>query len=79
MVSQDGIARDLTQGQDKPIWPLSSYGPAKGEPTILEGLDESAEEMRWKALQAVRSGNIAEYVCRISNSLLLKTSKLLHS
>lgn len=71
MVSQEGIARDLTQGQDKPIWPLSSYGPAKGEPTIIEGLDESAEEMRWKALQAVQSGNIAEYVSFISDRFAL--------
>lgn len=69
MVSQDGIARDLTQGQDKPLWPLSSYGPAKGEPTIIEGLDESAEEMRWKALQALQSGNVADYVRFLCGSL----------
>ena len=70
MVSQEGIARDFTSGQDKPLWPLSSYGPAKGEPSIIEKLDESAEELRWKFVSAMRAGNIAPYV-RIDSSTVL--------
>ena len=51
----------MTSGSEKPMWPLSSYGPAKYEPTIIASLDESPEELRWRAVQALKTGNIAEY------------------
>lgn len=59
--SQDGMAKDLTPNNEKPIWPMSSFGPAKYEPTIIAGLDISPEELRFKAIQALNSGNAAEY------------------
>ena len=58
----DSVTKDLTTGVDKPNWPLSSYGPAKGEPNLVRGLDESAEELRWRAVSALKAGNVAEYV-----------------
>jgi len=44
------------------MWPLSSYGPAKNEPTYIVGLDMSPEEMRLKAYDARKSGQIDQYV-----------------
>ena len=60
--SQEGIAKDLTAGVEKPIWPLSSYGTAKNEPTLIATLDESPEELRWKAVLALGANNGPEYV-----------------
>lgn len=59
-ISTDTIQRDLTL--EKPLWPLTSYGPAKHAPTIIQGLDESPEELRVKAVSALQSGSSAEYV-----------------
>ena len=61
--SQEGLAKDITPGFEKPLWPFSSFGPAKFESTIIAGLDISPEELRFKALEALRSGNPVEYVC----------------
>ena len=44
------------------MWPLSSYGAAKAEPTLIANLDESPEELRCKAVQALKSGNVQDYV-----------------
>lgn len=57
------MTSDLTAQKDKPIWPLSSYGPAKHEPNLVAGLDESPEELRWKAVSAQSTGTMHEYVC----------------
>ncbi|TDL30042.1 hypothetical protein BD410DRAFT_50624 [Rickenella mellea] len=57
----ESITRDLTPQQDKPLWPLSSYGAAKGESNVISGQDESFEELRVKAAAALRSGSTAEY------------------
>ena len=38
------------------------YTPAKHEPLLIPGLDESPEELRVKAAAAVSSGNINAYV-----------------
>ncbi|PAV21417.1 hypothetical protein PNOK_0404400 [Pyrrhoderma noxium] len=59
--SQEGLAKDITPGFEKPLWPFSSFGPAKFESTIIAGLDISPEELRFKALEALRSGNPVEY------------------
>ena len=56
------MTKDLTTQVDKPLWPLSSYGPAKCEPNLLSGLDESPEELRVRAVTALRAGNGNEYV-----------------
>jgi len=56
------MTHDLTPQVDKPIWPLSSYGAAKHEPTLISGLDESPEELRFRAVIALQAGNINEYV-----------------
>lgn len=56
----------MTYEEEKPIWPLSSYGPGRHEVTLIGGLDESPEELRLMAWQALRSGDGMEleaYVC----------------
>ncbi|KAF6764154.1 hypothetical protein DFP72DRAFT_870911 [Ephemerocybe angulata] len=61
----DGIKDDLSK--EKPSWPLSSYGPAKYEPTMVAGLDMSFEELRVKAVEAQKAGNVNEYVAYEAN------------
>jgi nucleoporin NUP42 len=56
------MTRDFDVRADKPSWSLSSYGPAKNEKNLLPPLDESPEELRLKAVTAMRGGNINEYV-----------------
>ena len=56
------MAADVTPDKDKPLWPLSSYGPAKYEPLVISGLDESPEELRLKAVLALKGGTTGEYV-----------------
>ncbi|KAI9513218.1 hypothetical protein F5148DRAFT_1278954 [Russula earlei] len=56
------MTKDFDFKADKPTWPLSSYGPAKHEKNLLPPLDESPEELRLKAVAAMRSGNINEYL-----------------
>lgn len=56
------MTKDFDLKADKPSWPLSSYGPAKLEKNLLPPLDESPEELRFKAVTAMRNGNISEYV-----------------
>jgi hypothetical protein len=56
------MTKDFDVKADKPSWPLSSYGPAKNEKNLLPPLDESPEELRFKAVTAIRNGNINEYV-----------------
>ncbi|KAF9528035.1 hypothetical protein CPB83DRAFT_836171 [Crepidotus variabilis] len=63
------IRNDLDPKTEKPIWPLSCYAPFKGETTLIEGLDISPEEMRVKAAEAVKRGNIAEYTQYESNQI----------
>lgn len=60
--SIESVTRDITPLQDKPLWPLSSYGAAKYEPVVISGLDESPEELRAKAVTALKAGTINEYV-----------------
>ncbi|TFK69409.1 hypothetical protein BDN72DRAFT_840374 [Pluteus cervinus] len=67
--TQETIASDLTQHKDKPLWPLSCYAPAKGEPNVLSGLDESPEELRVRAHTARQAGNLSEYVTYETNKL----------
>ncbi|KAJ8087231.1 hypothetical protein PM082_006061 [Marasmius tenuissimus] len=68
----DSMRSDLTPQQDKPLWPLSSYGAAKYETNLISGLDESYEEMRCKAASAIKAGNANQYMQyeseRISNA-----------
>lgn len=56
------MTRDFDVKADKPSWSLSSYGPAKNEKNLLPPLDESPEELHLKAVTAIRSGKINEYV-----------------
>lgn len=58
----DSIRKDLTQGIDRPLYPLSSYGPGKGVPCVIDGLDQSPEELRAAAWTATReAGGIEGY------------------
>ncbi|OJA18916.1 hypothetical protein AZE42_07864, partial [Rhizopogon vesiculosus] len=65
----ESILRDVTPLQDKPLWPLSSYGAAKYEPIVIGGLDESPEELRVKAVTALKAGIITEYMKYESDKL----------
>lgn len=50
--------------EDRPIWPLSSYGPGKNAPLqLMEGdIEQSPEEMRVRHYLAVAKGNPQESV-----------------
>ncbi|KAF8605851.1 hypothetical protein BDV93DRAFT_30550 [Ceratobasidium sp. AG-I] len=52
----ESIRKDLTQGIDRPLYPLSSYGPGKCVPCVIDGLDQSPEELRVAAWTAIRGG-----------------------
>lgn len=67
------MTKDFDFKADKPSWPLSSYGPAKHEKNLLPPLDESPEELRLKAVTAMRNGNTSEYV----RTLLRSTKRFL--
>ena len=67
LFSAESINRDLDT--EKPIWPLSSFGPAKMQPNLIAGLDESPEEMRVRAAQVARAGTMQEYVRPFPSSL----------
>ena len=56
------MGRDLRAGVEKPLWALSSYGPAKLEPNLVSGLDMSFEEIRLNAVIALQNNTVAEYV-----------------
>jgi hypothetical protein len=80
-ISSDSILKDLTADMDKPMWPLSSYGPARNEPVLIPNLDESPEELRVKAFTAIQSGTPDAYVRLIvlsmpSNFKLIMSSSL---
>ena len=58
------LGKDLavSPAGDKPLWPLTSFGPGKHEPNVTGALDESFEELRWKAVQAKLNNTINDYV-----------------
>jgi len=56
------MGKDLRPGVEKPLWGLSSYGPAKLEPNLISGLDMSFEELRVNAVMALQNNTVAEYV-----------------
>lgn len=60
-LSAANIGEDLGP-KNRPIWKLSSYGPAKYEPNLLTGSDVSQEEMRLRAYEALSLGKMDEYV-----------------
>ncbi|KAI9447861.1 hypothetical protein H4582DRAFT_1772106, partial [Lactarius indigo] len=69
ILSLETMTKDFDVRSDKPSWSLSSYGPAKNEKNILPPLDESPEELRFKAVAAMRNGNINEYLQYEQNAL----------
>jgi nucleoporin NUP42 len=66
-VTAELIKIDLTT--ERPIWPLSSYGPGKNAPLqLMEGeIEQSPEEMRVRHYLAVAQGNPQESVRLIQN------------
>lgn len=60
--SADSMTKDLSPQHEKPLWPLSSYAPAKYEPLLIAGLDESFEELRVRAVTALQKNAVDEYV-----------------
>jgi len=59
------MKRDMVD--ERPLWPLSSYGAAKNVPNLLADLDLSSEELRVRAYEAKKSGQMQQYV-RLPNS-----------
>jgi nucleoporin NUP42 len=56
----ENLRPDLTE---RPIWPLSSFGPGKNPPChLIEGKDVSSEEARVMAYLSQAEGNPAAYV-----------------
>ena len=64
------MGKDLRPGVEKPLWGLSSYGPAKFEPNLISGLDMSFEELRVNAALAFHSNTVAEYVRLCSSDII---------
>lgn len=60
--SVESIKKDLSPSIDRPAWVLSSYGPAKHQSTVIAGLDVSQEELRLRAVEAIKSGAVQDYV-----------------
>lgn len=61
-LTKDGIGQDFGP-HGRPIWRLTSYAPARGEPNLIQGIDVSPEEDRAMAYQARQTGQEAAYVC----------------
>ncbi len=61
-LSETSMSNDLTSMKDKPLLPLSSYGAAKYEPNLITSQEESPEELRVRAVMALKAGNSNEYV-----------------
>jgi len=70
------MGRDIRPGVEKPLWGLSSYGPAKLEPNLISGLDMSFEELRVNAVMALQNNTVAEYVRRHPFRILHSTGRL---
>ncbi|KAI6135233.1 hypothetical protein EDD17DRAFT_1546695 [Pisolithus thermaeus] len=62
LFTTETLTNDVTPLKEKPLWPLSSYGTAKHEKTLISGLDESPEELRVRAVAAVKAGTINDYM-----------------
>lgn len=77
--SAESIQRDLTTGQEKPLWPFSAYGPAKYEPNLITKHEESPEELRVKFWQAKTQNNPTIYVsvCSLIAVLVIINHQLL--
>jgi hypothetical protein len=54
------IVNDLSV--ERPVWPLSVYGPAKGEPNLIDNTDVSPEELRLKFWEAKQANDPSLYV-----------------
>ncbi|KAG6902201.1 hypothetical protein C0995_003033 [Termitomyces sp. Mi166 len=59
--TEEILANDLTPQRDKPLWPLSTYGPARHEPNLLANLDTSPEELRYQAFISKQEGKAELY------------------
>lgn len=59
----DSIRADLKDGEERPSWPLSAFGPGRDAPRqLLEGtLEQSPEELRVQYYLAKASGNTQQY------------------
>lgn len=70
--SMDSLKADFDPGPkgEKPLWPLSNYGPNKFEPNLFPPMDESTEEMRVKYLLAQRNNTLNEYVRGIISTIV---------
>ena len=53
---------ELELKKERPRWTISSFGAAKYEPCLFFGYETSPEELRWKSVQAIKSGNPQQYV-----------------
>lgn len=64
ILDKDAIRADLTQGEERPQWPLSAYGPGREAPLqLIEGpLEISPEEMRVQCYLAREEGKFDQYL-----------------
>lgn len=60
-LSAAAIGEDLG-ANGRPLWKLTAYGPARGEPNLVAGKDVSQDELRVLAYQARSSGQDQQYV-----------------
>ena len=69
MLTKEGISTDMG-AQGRPIWHLSCYAPARGEPNLIEGVEVSPDEDRVLAYQAKQSGQEAAYLQHVQTQTL---------
>lgn len=68
--SVEGIRSDLTT--ERPLYALTCYAAAKGEPNLIGEQDESPEELRWRFYQARIQNNPGLYVRRAALTALMR-------
>ena len=69
VLTKEGISTDMG-AQGRPLWHLSCYAPARGEPNLIEGVDVSPDEDRVLAYQAKQSGQEAAYLQHVQTQTL---------
>ncbi|KAG8937350.1 hypothetical protein FRC00_006825 [Tulasnella sp. 408] len=61
IISAESVKKDLTRGDERPEWPLSTYGPARHKPPYITGTDLSPEEMRVRAYELRAQKRLDKY------------------
>ncbi|ESO96614.1 hypothetical protein LOTGIDRAFT_174789 [Lottia gigantea] len=75
-----GLRQNIETWEQSKMWPFSCMALEKDQPCMPEFTDISADELRWEAYQAIKSGNLMAYTEKVkqlteeyrSKHLLLK-------